>query len=206
MKRLLIFALAAGALLVLGHACAAGPLDPPTSRPWRVGLGFGLGAASINQTAGGSFDARDGMSPRYNIQRRVSDRLLLGVCDEAWLTERGGTDSLRIRRSMHNYNAIATWYPGNLTNAWSTFYLRGGIGLGTGRYNEVVPDEKGEDASSDPIDMSGLGGHIGVGYDFSMTPTVTFGVLATQDFVNLGGPIFDDGWFRQVSVNLGWSF
>jgi opacity protein-like surface antigen len=206
MKRFLILAFAAGALFAFAHPCVAGPFDPPAMRNWRVGLGFGLGSAKINETGGGTFEARDGISPRYNLQYRVSKRLLLGVCDEAWLTERGGTDSLRIRRSMHNYNVIGTYYPGSLTNAWSTFYLRGGIGLGLGRYNEVIPDEKGEDAAEHATDMSGLGGHIGVGYDVSMTPTVTFGVLATQDWVSLGGPLWDDGWYRQLSVNLGWSF
>jgi len=203
MRPILGLALCACALTALAGPARA--LEPPLRKNWTLGIGFGMGSARIDQSDGGTFEASDGVSPRIVFQRKVSERWRAGLLWEAWLTERGDGET-RIRRSMQTLTAAATFIPGNLNNAWAGLYVRGGAGIAIGRYSTADQDEHGEDINNVATDHSGFGANIGAGYDFHISRGFSAGTLASYDYASYDGPVFDNGWYRQVCLTFTWTY
>ncbi|MGH7724980.1 MAG: hypothetical protein ACREOU_06080 [Candidatus Eiseniibacteriota bacterium] len=184
-------------------ACA---LETVARKGWTLGLGLGLGHGEITPPAPGEeFYAKDGATPGITIQRALSQRVRVGVAWQDWLTERGSGGE-RIRRSMQAWTATATFVPGNLENAWSGFYLRGGVGIASGRYSTADADEHGEDINLVATDQTGIAYTGGVGYEFHVSNDVAAGMLLTATYADYGDALFDHGWFVPLSVTVNWTF
>jgi len=193
----------AAALLSLAQPAAA--LEPVRREGWSLGLALGLSHGSITPPSGPDFYAKDGAVAQIAVSRALSPRWRVGLAWHDWLTERGDAD-LRVRRSMQNVLLAATLVPGNLDNAWSGFYLRGGVGIAQGRYSTAGADEHGEDIDLLATDQTGVAFHAGVGYEFAISREVAVGTLLSANIASYDDELFDHGWFAPVSVSLNWSF
>jgi len=191
--------------LLAGAAPRALALEPVTHGAWTMGLGLGVGHGEIVYPSGDSFYARDGASHTIVIQHALSDRTRAGVNWQTWLTERG-LGGERIRRSMQTVTASATLVPGNLDNAWSGFYLRGGVGIAQGRYSTADSDEHGEDINLQKKDQTGIAFQGGLGYEFHVTSQIATGMNVMANYAGYEDELFDHGWYVPVSFTLNWSF
>ena len=182
-------------------------LEPVTRDGWTLGLGLGLGHGQIVSPEDDSFYAKDGAAHMILLQRGLSPRWRAGVTWQSWLTERSGGDgTLRVRRSMQTVTGNLTWVPGTLDNAWSGFYLRGGLGIAQGRHSTAEPDEHGEDINMIATDQTGVAFHGGVGYEFRVGSNIAAGMLLAGNYASYGDSLFDHGWSVPLSVTLNWSF
>ena len=197
-------------VVAVGYACAflpgtASALEPVRREGWTLGLGLGLGHGSISPPSGDDFYAKDGAVAQISVARAVSSRLRLGVTWHDWLTERGD-EELRIRRTMQSWVLAGTWVPGDLENAWSGLYLRGGVGIAQGRYSTAGADEHGEDIDLLATDQTGVALLGTIGYEFAVAKHAAAGVSFTANVADYGDDLFDHGWFAPVSVTLNWTF
>ena len=198
----------AGAIACLLLAAAVSPshaLEPVTRDTWTIGLGLGLGHGEIVAPTGASFYAKDGASHTILVQHRLSDRTRAGVNWQTWLTERG-LGGERIRRSMQTITLSATLVPGNLDNAWSGFYLRGGAGLAQGRFLTADADEHGEDINEQKKDQTGVAFQGGLGYEFHVTSHIATGMNVMANYASYEDELFDHGWYVPVSFTFNWTF
>jgi len=191
--------------LLAGAAPRASALEPVTRGGWTMGLGLGVGHGEIVPPTGDSFYAKDGASHTIVILRSLSDRTRAGVAWQTWLTERGNGGQ-RIRRSMQTVTASATLVPGALDNAWSGFYLRGGVGIAQGRFSTADSDEHGEDINLQKKDQTGIAFQGGLGYEFHVTSTIATGMNVMANYAGYEDELFDHGWYVPVSFTLNWSF
>jgi opacity protein-like surface antigen len=187
------------------------------TRPgWLVGVGYGGGpgqfdvgpAQPFNPERGDPGDQQRGASPQIRVGRMVARHWMLGVNYEGWFYERGDVNE-KERFSLQNVTLAATFYPGNPQNATGGIFLRGGVGLGWGRY-AIVPlvevEGEIEQEHGDATDESGLGLVFGAGYEFRIAKHFAAGLAASVNYLSIGQDIFDDGVYVPVALNLSWYF
>lgn len=203
--RTLFTTVALACALLSGAAPSAFALEPVTRGGWTMGLALGVGHGEIVPPTGDSFYAKDGASHTILVLRSLSDRTRAGVAWQTWLTERGD-NGLRIRRSMQTITASGTFVPGSIDNAWSGFYLRGGVGIAQGRYSTAEQDEHGEDINLATKDQTGIAFQGGLGYEFHVTSNIATGMNVMANYAGYEDDLFDHGWYVPVSFTLNWSF
>lgn len=194
-----------GTLIVACSWADARALEPVVHKPWTLGLGFGLGQGEITVVGEEPFKAADGATPQIVVLHSLSSRMRAGVTWQDWLTERGDGET-RIRRSMQMLAATVLYRPGDLDNAWSGFYLRGGAGITTGRFATVEPDEHGEDFNQVATDQTGWGAQFGVGYEFQIATPFAAGMLLNANYAQYDDATYEKGWFVPLSFTLQWTF
>jgi hypothetical protein len=191
--------------LLAGAAPSAFALEPVTRGGWTMGLGLGVGHGEIVPPTGDSFYAKDGASHTIVVLRSLSIARA-----RASRGRRGSpsaaTGGQRIRRSMQTVTASATLVPGALDNAWSGFYLRGGVGIAQGRFSTADSDEHGEDINLQKKDQTGIAFQGGLGYEFHVTSTIATGMNVMANYAGYEDELFDHGWYVPVSFTLNWSF
>jgi hypothetical protein len=178
-------------VLALSLLCASPAMaqsDPLTHEGFTLSAGAGIGSAGVTCT---SCEAERETGPALYLRLggALRSNLVVGGEINGWskTSEDQGDEGTVTVAAI---DAFAQWYP----DPFAGFFLAGGLGLGTMRVEVKVP---GVATLSDRT--TGLGYHIGVGYDvrlaanFSLTPYVT--IFGTQ-----GGKVESNG--KKLDANV----
>lgn len=181
---------------------------------WLVGVGYGGGMGQFTPGPAPSPDparsdeSERGAAPQMRVGRILSPRWMLGANYEGWLYERGDVN-VKHRYSLQNIALAATFFPGDPQDASGGLFLRGGVGLGWGRYANVPLLEVAgeiEQEHGTNTDESGLGLVFGVGYEFRVARHFAAGVAADVNYLMIDQDVFEDGLYIPVTLNLNWYF
>ena len=157
-------------LLVASTGASAGTWEH-TREGFLIGFSAGAGGAALElaPTTGGTItsEREGGGAGNFRIGYAVTPTVALAIESNAW----GKSENVAIFGSEFDYSYrvqvaafAATWYPGE-----GGFFLRGGLGVGTGRI-----EVKDQNATAE-IKDSGLGVLAAVGYEWRLTQKFALG-------------------------------
>jgi hypothetical protein len=186
------------ALTTLCASAALAQSDPQEHEGFTASFGIGAGSAGVT-CSGCDREGRETAPALYlRLGGAYRPNLILGGEINGWSkTSEDQGDEGTV--TVATIDAFAQWYP----DPFAGLFLAGGLGIGTMRVEVKVP---GLATLSDQT--TGLGYHIGVGYDvrlgrsFSLTPYVT--IFGTQ-----GGKVESSGKkldanVAQIGLGLTW--
>jgi opacity protein-like surface antigen len=155
-----------------------------------VGVGGGRGGAKF--TCDGCLSQRQNEPTGYvRVGRRIGQAFVVGGEIDAWRTQNSDKTS---RQWLSSLDAYAQFYPR------PGFFVQGGAGLG------IIRNDADINIQGVPYNVSqtasGLGFHVGAGYEFQIAPHVAVAPFAT--YFGTTGIQFDDVGSENGQVfNLG---
>ncbi len=195
--------LAAALVACVGVAAPANAAGRNHARDgWQLGLSYGYSSGRVTLADAQEGTARGGATPQLRLGHAVGRHFALGVEYNGWMLEDGDAD-LKLRASLQQIMAAATWYPGKPESAAGGFYVRAGVGLGWASIAAIeIVDQIQEDGER--IDETGLGLLAGIGYEFRISPDVAAGLGFGFNQLLIDKDIYDSGWFTPITGTLAW--
>ncbi len=170
---------------------------------WLVGFGFGFAygeATFANDMAG---DTRNGVNPQICLGHMLGKSISASLDYNGWVYEFGSVPD-KFRVSMQNISAAITWYPGNPKGVSGGIFLRATGGLA---WTSLAVIELDDDLIQDQWvreDELGLGLGLAFGYEMRITEEVASGLSVGYNYMDIGGDIFESGYYVPVALSLTW--
>ena len=198
------------AFLVIGTSPALA-LKPVTREGWKVGVAYGPGQARIKGSDSLDIGALKGLAQSIRVGRMFGGRFLVGYEHQAWVREQGFHD-LKVRAGTQLEALGVTTFLAKPGSAWGGLYVAVGGGRAHCRLTFLEPLAPGESAIGDTYevvfmqDEFGWGGYGALGYDMQITRSFAAGLMASYNYLDIGGGIYDTVKFTPIVANLNWSW
>lgn len=186
-------------------------LKPITREGWKVGVAYGPGRAEIKGSDSLDIGSLKGLAQSIRVGRMFRGRFLVGYEHQAWVREQGFHD-LKVRAGTQLEALGVTTFLANPASAWGGLYVAVGGGRAHCRLTFLEPLAPGESAIGDTYevvfkqDEFGWGGYGAVGYDMQITRSFAAGLMASYNYLDIGGSLYDTVHFTPIVANLNWSW
>lgn len=206
-----VFALLLAIVLIGIVAGPAHALKPVTREGWTVGVAYGPGRAEIAGADSLDIGSLKGVAQSIRVGRMFGEHFRVGYEHQAWVREQGLYD-LKIRAGTQLEALGVTAFLAKPASAWGGLFVTVGAGRAHCRLTLLEPLLPGESAIGDTYevvfkqDEFGWGGFGGVGYDMQITRHCAVGLMASYNYLDIGGSLFDTVHFTPVVANLNFSW
>jgi hypothetical protein len=198
------------AFLAIG-ADPAHALKPVMREGWTVGVAYGPGRAQIAGADSLDIGSLKGLAQSIRVGRMFGSRFRIGYEHQAWVREQGLYD-LKLRAGTQLEALGVTAFLARPGSAWDGLFVAVGAGRAHCRLTLLEPLAPGESAIGDTYevvfkqDEFGWGGYGALGYDLQITRHFAAGLMASYNYLDIGGSLFDTVQFTPVVANLNWSW
>ena len=159
-----------------------------------IGLGFGLGNAGA-EVQGLNPDRANSGSGNFRLGWALNERVTVGLENTVWIKEFDGSGlpgtSLKMTGTVTA--AAVTVFPHNMG-----FYLRGGIGVATGKAEITSGALTINDTET------GFGTLLAFGYEWRLAQKFAFGPQFQYAYLNIGGTGTDSVDFVSFTAQATW--
>ena len=206
-----VFALLLAIAFLAVGADSAHALKPLTREGWSLGLAYGPGRAQITGADSLDIGSLKGLAQTIRISRMFGERFRVGYEHQAWVREQGLYD-LKLRAGTQLEALEVTAFLAKPGSGWEGLYFTVGGGRAHCRLTLLEPLLPGESAIGDTYevvfkqDEFGWGGFGALGYDLQITRHFAAGLMASYNYLDIGGGLFDTVQFTPVVANLNFSW
>lgn len=178
--------------------------------PWSVNVGIGVGTGRFDDVDETRRVHRSGAVPQIRFGRMLGRHFMLCASYQGFVVEfdRFGDavlEDAKIRRSLQDLALGLAWFPAP-EGPWGGLYVRAGGGYGWAGTAIVEVIEGGKQEHGERIDDHGISYFAEAGYEFWISPNATIGLIASYNYLDLGGEIVETAWFTSANLTLSLYF